>query len=81
MESGHGVGGGTAIGFEMADQVLRVADARLPVPSLLVRKEIGVAQGLVGMDLLRGTVLVVRADLSRRVLWLVAPNGLPQPAR
>jgi hypothetical protein len=81
MESGHGVGGGTAIGFEVADQVLRVADARLPVPSLLVRKEIGVAQGLVGMDLLRGTVLVVSADLSRRVLWLVAPNDLPQPAR
>lgn len=70
--SGRGVGGGAAIGFEMPDQVLRVADARLPVPSLLVRKEIGVAEGLVGMDVLRGTVLVVSADLGRPVTWLVA---------
>ena len=62
------------IGFEIQDQVLRVGDARLPVPSLLVRKEIGVAQGLVGMDLLRGTVLLVSADPGRPVTWLV-PSG------
>lgn len=76
-ESGRGVGGGAAIGSEVNDQVLlRVGKAKLPVPSLLVRKEIGTAQGLVGMDLLRGSVLVVCADPSRPVLWLVAPAGV-----
>ncbi|MGH2484269.1 MAG: aspartyl protease family protein [Candidatus Limnocylindria bacterium] len=74
-ESGRGVGGSAAIGSEVADQVLRAGAATLPVPSLLVREEIGTAQALVGMDLLRGTVLVVSADPLRPVLWLV-----PQPA-
>ena len=74
MESGRGVGGGAAIGFEFADQVLRVGDASLRVPRLLARKEIGASQGLVGMDLLRGTVLVVSADPSRPVIWLVPPG-------
>jgi Aspartyl protease len=73
-ESGRGVGGSTAIGSEVKDQVLRAGSATLPVPSLLVREEIGTAQGLVGMDLLRGTVLVVSADPSRPVLWLVPPR-------
>jgi Aspartyl protease len=73
-ESGRGVGGATAIGSVVNDQVLRVGSATLPVPSLLVREEIGTAQGLVGMDLLRGTVLVVSADPSRPVLWLVPPR-------
>lgn len=78
-ESGRGVGGATTIGSEAKDQVLRVGSATLPVPSLLVRKEIGVAQGLVGMDLLRGTVLVVSADPRSPVLWLV-PQPRVQPA-
>lgn len=30
----------------------------------------------VGMDLLRGTVLVVSADLRRPVLWLVPQPGV-----
>jgi hypothetical protein len=63
------------MGSEVKDQVLRVGSAKLPVPSLLIRKEIGVAHGLVGMDLLRGTVLVVSADPSRPVLWLVPPSN------
>lgn len=74
IESGRGVGGGTAIGSEAKDQVLRVGSARLRVPSLLVREEIGIAQGLVGMDLLRRTVLVTSADPNRPVLWLVPPK-------
>jgi hypothetical protein len=73
-ESGRGVGGGTAIGSEVKDQVLRVGSAVLPVSTLLVRQEIGTAQGLVGMDLLRGTVLVVSADPRRPVMWLVPPR-------
>ncbi|HSL26240.1 MAG TPA: hypothetical protein VLA54_08160, partial [Acidimicrobiia bacterium] len=81
VESGRGVGGATAISSEVNDQVLRVGSATLPVPSLLVRKEIGTAQGLVGMDLLRGTVLVVSADPSRPVLWLLSPSVGRPPGR
>jgi hypothetical protein len=69
---GRGVSGTQVHGSVVTDQVLRIGDATLPLPRLFVRpSSSAAAPGLVGMDLLRGTVLMVGADLDRRVLWLV----------
>lgn len=75
--AGHGVGGCQVTGSEVEGQTLVVGDARLPVPRLLVRDEMDGYEGLVGMDLLRGTVLTVTADPTRPVIWQV-PRGLLQ---
>ena len=55
----------------MEDRVLRVGGARLPIPRLLVRDAIDSMQGLIGMDALRGTILMVGADRQRPIWWLV----------
>lgn len=52
-----------------------VGGARLPVQSLIVGPEMDGRDGrdgLVGMDVLRGTVLTVSGDPDRPVLWQVA---------
>lgn len=69
---GRGVSGTQVHGSVVTDQVLRAGDGTLPLPRLFVRPASrATPPGLVGMDLLRGTVLMVGADLDRRVLWLV----------
>ena len=68
--SGRGVGGTQSFGVAVDDQVLVAGGARIPVPRLLVGDAHGEAQGLVGMDLLRGTVLAVASDPRRSVIWL-----------
>ena len=68
---GRGVGGGQSFGSEVEDQRLRVGNATVPVPRLLLRDDIGNAPGLIGMDILRGTVLMVSADQRRPVIWLL----------
>lgn len=73
-EAGKGVGGAPVLGAVVDDRVLRVASARLPVARLLIRPEIDTMLGLIGMDVLRGTVLVVSADRTRRVWWQVPPG-------
>jgi len=74
---GKGVGGDPVLGTVVAGRTLRVGDARFPVARLLVRDEIDTAQGLIGMDVLRGTVLMLSADRRRPVWWLVPgePGG------
>lgn len=72
--SGRGVGGGTSLGTELAARTLVVGGARLPVQSLIVGPEMDGRDGLVGMDVLRGTVLTVSGDPDRPVLWQVAPQ-------
>ena len=69
--TGHGVGGGEVLGAVADGQTLRIGGARPPVASLIVREAMGSADGLVGMDVLRGTVLMVSADRGRPVSWLV----------
>lgn len=66
--SGRGVGGTEAFGAEVRDQTLLVGDARLPLATLLLGDEID-GSGLVGMDVLRGTVLTVSGDPHRPVIW------------
>ena len=75
-DAGKGVGGAPVLGTVVADRLLRVGDARLPVSRLLIRDEIDPMQGLVGMDVLRCTVLVVSADRSRPVGWLVPSDRM-----
>jgi hypothetical protein len=72
---GRGVGGGQTLGVEVENRTLRVGDSTLPVPNLLIREEIGNAPGLIGMDILRGTVLVVSADEAQPVIWFVPTQG------
>jgi hypothetical protein len=72
---GHGVGGNAVLGSSVADRTLLVEDVTFSVPRLLVREEVGSMQGLIGMDVLRGTVLVVSADDRRPVTWLVPHHG------
>jgi hypothetical protein len=71
VSSGHGVGGSEAFGSVVTDQTLRVGDARLSLDRLLVRDEMEGRGILVGMDVLRGTILTVSADPSRPVFWQV----------
>lgn len=72
-EPGKGVGGSAVLGEVVEGQTLRIGAARFRVPRLLVRESIDTMQGLVGMDVLRGTVLAVSADRARPIVWLVAP--------
>jgi hypothetical protein len=72
---GHGVGGSVVRGAVVGERTLRVGSATFRVPGLLVRDEVGSMQGLIGMDVLRGTVLVVSADERRPVVWLAPRPG------
>ena len=73
--SGHGVGGGEVVGTIAEGQRLLVGNTRLNVPRLVIRDYMDDQDGLVGMDLIRGTVLVVSADHARPVFWLVAEDS------
>lgn len=67
--SGRGVGGTEAFAAEARDQTLAVGGAKLPLATLLLGDEMDGRAGLVGMDVLRGTVLTVSADPDRPVMW------------
>lgn len=66
---GRGVGGNEFAGASAGPQTLVVAGRRLPVPNLAVRPAMHGTQCLIGMDVLRGTVLTCSADVSRPVFW------------
>jgi hypothetical protein len=51
------------------DQVLVVGGTEIPVASLAVHKEMGYPPGLIGMNVLRGTVLALDADPAGMVTW------------
>ena len=70
--SGRGVGGGESFGAELRGQTLVVGEAKLPLATLIVSPEMDGRDGLVGMDVLRGTVLTVSGDPHRPVIWQVA---------
>jgi hypothetical protein len=70
--SGRGVGGGESFGAELRDQTLIVGETSLPLTTLIVSPEMDGRDGLVGMDVLRGTVLTVSGDPHRPVIWQVA---------
>lgn len=75
--AGRGLSGTRIVGEMVDDQTLVVADMRLPVPRLVVSEAVDGQDGLVGIDVLRGTILVVRANRTKPVYWLVRaePSG------
>jgi hypothetical protein len=66
---GRGVGGDEFAGAFAGRQALVVAGQRLPVPDLAVRPAMHGPQCLIGMDVLRGTVLTCAAGVNRPVFW------------
>jgi hypothetical protein len=73
--AGHGVGGGQIVGSVVENRVLVVAGTRLPVARVVVRDAMDGHDGLVAMDVLRGTVLAVSANRSRPAFWQVRGSG------
>jgi hypothetical protein len=71
QRTGRGVGGGDAIGREVGPLELRIGGGRVQVPSLLIRREMGEGHGLIGMDVLRGTVVAACGDAERPAFWMV----------
>ena len=69
--SGHGVGGGQIVGAEAKDQTIVAGAARVKAARVIVRESMDGHDGLVGMDVLRGTILAVHADRWQPVFWLV----------
>jgi hypothetical protein len=73
-EGGTGVSGAPVIGSDAGPRVIRVKGARIPVANLVVRPHIDGPPGLMGMDVLRGTALIVGPDPATPVTWLVPPD-------
>ncbi|HKO34414.1 MAG TPA: retropepsin-like aspartic protease [Candidatus Limnocylindria bacterium] len=69
--SGRGVGGTEMFGAVVVDQVLRVGEATIPLPRLVVIGDVEGRGILVGMDVLRGTILTVSGDPAMPVFWQV----------
>jgi hypothetical protein len=68
---GAGVSGSDFTGSIAGAQVLDVGGHELHVAELAVREVMHDPQGMIGMDLLRGTVLAVGDDPARPVIWQV----------
>jgi hypothetical protein len=68
---GGGISGADVLGSLAGPQTLVVGGAEVPVPNLAVRDSMEPPHGLVGMDVLRGTVLACAHDRTRPVLWQI----------
>ena len=69
--TGRGVGGTESFGVEVPGRVLHVGDAALPVDLLIAGHDLGSYGCVVGMDLLRGTILAVGGPPGSPVRWLL----------
>ncbi len=68
---GGGVSGADVMGANAGEATLVVAGHDVRVPSLAVRASMHDPQGMVGMDVLPGTILAVFADAARPVFWQI----------
>ncbi len=68
---GAGVSGADVTGSLVGAQTLLIGGRRVGVQALAVRPEMQDPQGMVGMDVLRGTVLACSADTSRPTLLAI----------
>jgi hypothetical protein len=68
--TGHGVGGTESFGVDVPGRVLRVGGAELHFDLVIAEHDLGIPGCVVGMDLLRGTVLAVGPPGSP-VRWLL----------
>lgn len=73
---GGGVSGADVMGERLGAAVLVIGDARIAVADLAAREDMEGIDGMVGMDLLRGTVLACTADPTGRVVWQLPPQRL-----
>jgi hypothetical protein len=56
----------------ISDQVLEVGEAKFSLPQLLVRDDMPQLQGMIGMDLLRGSVLVISPKADDPIHWPIS---------
>ena len=70
---GRGVGGAAFVGASAGRQTVIVAGHRLTIPDLAVRAAMHGTNGLIGMDVLRGTIVTCSADVHRPVFWQFHP--------
>jgi hypothetical protein len=66
---GGGVSGTDYHGGSIGAHTLMVGGHRIPIADLRLREQIHGPQGIVGMDVLRGTILACAADAARPVFW------------
>jgi hypothetical protein len=73
VDLGGGVSGGRYHGGAAGQQTLIVGGARLEVPDLAIRAGDmhPKTDGLIGMDVLRGTVVACATDTARPLFWVV----------
>jgi len=57
--TGHGVGGTESFGVDVPDRLLHIGGVHLPFDLVIAEHDLGIPGCVVGMDLLRGTVLAV----------------------
>jgi hypothetical protein len=76
--TGRGVSGGEAFGSVVADKTLAVGGARVAIRRLILRDDREGPGMIVGMDVLRGTVLAVSEVPARPVLWQVPARTDPR---
>lgn len=69
---GRGASGAEVSGQVVSGQVLKVGATRFKLPSLLVRDEMPEPPGMIGMDLLKGTLLVISPQPTDPVHWLIS---------
>jgi hypothetical protein len=68
---GSGVSGADYSGGSVGSRGLVIAGRRVRLPNVHLREQMHDPQGMVGMDVLRGTVLTCAADVSRPVFWQI----------
>ncbi|MGH3467524.1 MAG: aspartyl protease family protein [Gemmatimonadales bacterium] len=68
---GRGASGAEVSGRVVSGQVLRVGETRFKLPALLIREEMPGPPGMIGMDLLKSTVLAISPEPSDPVHWLI----------
>lgn len=69
---GGGVSGADVIGARIGPRTLLIDNRPVSVKNLAVRDAMHPPHGLIGMDVLRGTVIACTADPDEPVLWLVS---------
>ena len=73
---GGGVSGADVMAARLGPAVLAVGGVRIPIPDLAARDAMEGVQAMVGMDLLRGTVLACTADHTGRAIWQLPADRL-----
>ncbi len=66
--------GADVMAERLGPATLAVGGHRIPIPDLAARVDMEGVQAMVGMDVLRGTVLACTANTRGRVIWQLPPD-------